>query len=194
MMLTNILPFALLAASVIASPLSSYDTPLAERQLAERQLLDNTIEDVINEVVASTNSLTAAVQAFNGSLDLAPPIVTASTALLNTISTGTTTISDAQSLDLLGVLGILPSVIALNTAVEGASGALVEKKPDFDSLGLSSIVLGQLQSQQTAAQGLVNTLLTKLPAYLPSALGEILSSPSLEALAYAISVYTPSSS
>jgi hypothetical protein len=189
MIITNLLSFALLAAPIIASPLTS--TPsLKERALAERSLFDDTIKDVLNGVIDSTKSLTAAVQNFSGNVADAGPIVEKSTGLLSTISSGTATIQGADSLSLLGLLGILPSVLSLNSAVEGVSNALIDQKPKFDAAGLSTVVLSQLQDQQKAAQGLVDTLLSKLPSYIPSSLGQILSSPSLEALAKAISVYS----
>jgi hypothetical protein len=189
MMLSNVLSFTLLAVPIIASPLS-YTSILEERALTERTFVDDTIKDVINGVVDSTKSLTAAVQNFSGNINDVAPVVTQSTALLDTITKGTTTVKDADSLSLIGLLGILPSVLSLNSAVEGVSSALVDKKRQFDPLGLSTVVLSQLQDQQKGAQGLVDTLLTKLPSYIPSSLGQILSAPSLEALANAISVYS----
>jgi hypothetical protein len=190
MMLTNLLSLALLAAPIIAVPLSSVE----ERALKERTFFDDTIKDVINGVIDSTNALTAAVQNFSGNVADAAPIVTQSSDLLATITNGTATVQSADSLSLLGLLGLLPSVTGLNTAVEGVSSALIDQKPKFDAGGLSSVVLSQLQDQQKGAQALVNTLLTKLPPYIPSSLGQILSAPSLDALAHAIDVYSGKSS
>lgn len=192
MMLTNILSLALLAAPIIASPLASLPT-LEERALDERTFLDTTIKDVINGVVDSTKSLTAAVESFSGKIEDAGPIVTQSTGLLDTITKGTATVQDAHDLTLVGLLEILTPTLNLNKAVEGVSGALIDKKSQFDTLGLSAVVLSQLQDQQKAAQALVNVLLTKLPLGTET-LGEILSSPSLEALANAISVFSGKSS
>src|ERR1700712_4928263 len=154
MMLTNLLSLALLAAPIIAVPISSVE----ERALAERAFFDDTIKDVINGVIDSTNALTAAVRNFNGSVTAAGPIVQQSSNLLDTINNGTATVQSADSLSLLGLLGLLPSVEGLNTAVESVSGALIDQKSKFDAGGLSAVVLSQLQDQQKGAQALVNTL------------------------------------
>jgi hypothetical protein len=188
MKFSNISFFVLFAAPIIASPLLSAPTS-KERQLAKRDLLGIKFKDVIDSVVDSTNALTTAVENFNGDISESPAILEASSSLQSTIQNGTAAVQDSLSLTLAGVLVILPSVLSLNSAVEGVSNALVSKKSQFDSAGLSPVVLQQLQEQQGAAQSLVNVLITKLPPYLPTGLGEILSSPSLQALSYAISVY-----
>jgi hypothetical protein len=188
MMVQNIFYFALLAASAIASPLS-YESTLETKQLSKRTFLDDTIKDVLKDVVTRTDSLTAAVRQFSGKVEDAAPILDASSGLQSSIKNGTAIIQNADTLSLTEVLVILPNVLSLNTAVEGVSTALIRKKPSFDAAGLSPIVLQQLQDQQSAAQSLVNVLITKLPPYLPTGLGEILSKPSLEALADAIAVF-----
>jgi hypothetical protein len=189
MKLSKSLYFFLYAAPILAAPLSSTAT-IEERQIVERDLLGIKFKAVIDGVVDSTNALTTAVDGFSGNVADAGPILEASAALESTIQNGTSTVQNSLSLTLEGVLFILPSVLALNSAVEGVSQALVSKKSVFDSAGLSPVVLEQLQEQQGAAQSLVNVLITKLPAYLPTGLGEILSSPALAALSYAISVYS----
>jgi len=148
------------------------------------------VKDVIDGVVDKTNALTTAVESFTGDLSAAPALLEASSGLQTTIENGTATVQNTHSLSLAGVLVILPSVLSLNSAVEGVSRALVSKKSLADSSGLTPVVLQQLQAQQSAAQSLVNVLITKLPPYLPTGLGEILSAPSLQALAYAIKVYS----
>jgi len=189
MKLINVLYFVLFAGPIIASPLSSAST-FEEKQVTERDLLGVKIKDVIDGVVDSTNALTTAVENFSGDIADSPAILEASTSLQSTIQNGTVTVQNTLSLTLAGVLVILPSVLSLNSAVEGVSDALISKKSLFDPAGLSPVVLQQLQEQQGAAQSLVNVLITKLPPYLPTGLGEILSAPSLQALSYAISVYS----
>jgi hypothetical protein len=189
MKLTNIFYTALFAAPILASPLSSTST-FEESQVAKRDLLGIKFKAVIDDVVESTNALTSAVEGFSGNIADSPAILEASSTLQSAIQNGTTIVQNSLTLTLAGVLVILPSVLNLNTAVESVSQALVSKKSVFDSAGLSPIVLQQLQEQQGAAQSLVNVLITKLPPYLPTGLGEILSSPSLQALSYAITVYS----
>lgn len=71
----------------------------------------------------------------------------------------------------------------------GVADSLVAKKTQVNAAGLTAVVLGQLQDQQKAAQGLVDTLLTKLPP-LTESLGKLLSAPSLKSLADAIETYS----
>jgi hypothetical protein len=189
MMLSNVLHFALLVAPILASPLS-YTSTLEEREIVQRDLLGLKFKAVIDDVVGKTNALTKAVNGFSGDILESGPILDASTALQGTIQNGTAVVQNSLSLTLAGVLVILPSVVNLNSAVEGVAAALVSKKSLFDSSGLSPVVLEQLQEQQSAAQSLVNVLITKLPPYLPTGLGEILSAPSLQALSYAIAVFS----
>lgn len=191
MMLTNLLSFALLASPLIAAPLSS--TPsIQERALAERNFLsflDDTIKDVINGVVDATNTLETAVTGWSGQVQDTAPILAGSAGLLATIQNGTATVQNADDLTIIGLLGILTPTISLNKAVAGVSDALIQKKPQVDAAGITTVVLGQLQDQQKAAQSLVDTLLTKLPP-LTESLGKILSAPSLKSLADAIGVYS----
>jgi len=188
-MLSNVFHFALSVAPILASPLS-YTSTLKEREIVERDLLGIKFKSVIDGVVDSTNALTKAVDSFSGDVLESPAILEASTTLLSTIQNGTSSVQNSLSLTLAGVLVILPSVLDLNTAVEGVAHALISKKSLFDSSGLTPVVLDQLQEQQGAAQSLVNVLITKLPPYLPTGLGEILSSPSLQALSVAIAIFS----
>lgn len=184
------LPFSLLASQLTAAPLSSPTIDqgaIAKRTLSS--LIDDTIKDVINNVVNSTNSLETAVLSWSGKVEDTAPILAGSNSLLKAIQTGTAKVSNADDLSLVGLLGILTPTISLNKAVAGVADALIEKKNQADAAGLTAVVLGQLQDQRKAAQSLVDTLLTKLPS-LTESLGKILASPSLKSLADAIDVYS----
>ncbi|RDI77969.1 hypothetical protein Vi05172_g12065 [Venturia inaequalis] len=191
-MMPNILflPFALLASQLTAAPLSS---PTIDQGAIDKRtlssLIDDTIKDVINNVVNSTNSLETAVLGWSGKVEDTAPILAGSNSLLKAIQTGTAKVSNADDLSLVGLLGILTPTISLNKAVAGVADALIEKKTQADAAGLTAVVLGQLQDQRKAAQSLVDTLLTKLPS-LTESLGKILASPSLKSLAEAIDVYS----
>ncbi|KAE9967577.1 hypothetical protein EG327_011391 [Venturia inaequalis] len=184
------LPFALLASQLTAAPLSS---PTIDQGAIDKRtlssLIDDTIKDVINNVVNSTNSLETAVLGWSGKVEDTAPILAGSNSLLKAIQTGTAKVSNADDLSLVGLLGILTPTISLNKAVAGVADALIEKKTQADAAGLTAVVLGQLQDQRKAAQSLVDTLLTKLPS-LTESLGKILASPSLKSLAEAIDVYS----
>jgi hypothetical protein len=189
MKLSNVFHFALFAVSIIASPIPS-TFAIEERQAQAQDLLGVKVKQVIDTVVDKTNALAKAVGNFKGDINDAPAILEASSALQTAIQDGTATVQNSLSLSLSGVLVILPSVVSLNTAVEGVSYTIVNKKSVIDKAELTAVVLDQLKAQQAAAQSLVNVLITKLPPYLPTGLGEILSAPSLKALAAAIFVYS----
>ncbi|KAF2668128.1 hypothetical protein BT63DRAFT_479550 [Microthyrium microscopicum] len=186
MIFQSIIYAALLVTPIVTSPVSA-PRAVQEETLAKRS--DDTIKNVLQDVITKTNALTAVVNSFTGDVAGAAPILTDSTDLQGSLTNGTGVINSASSLSLEGVLVLLPSVLSLDSSVEGVSNALINKKPTFDSAQLSSVVLQQLQGQQTAAQGLVTVLLGKLPSYLPSALGKALSAPALNALAKAVSTY-----
>lgn len=191
MMLTNIIiNFALLASPLTAAPLSSLS--IQDRALDKRtfgSFVDDTIKDVINSVVDSTKTLETAVSSWSGKIEDTAPILSGSDGLLTTIKNGTATVSNADDLSLIGLIGILRPTISLNKAVAGVADSLVAKKTQVNAAGLTAVVLGQLQDQQKAAQGLVDTLLTKLPP-LTESLGKLLSAPSLKSLADAIETYS----
>jgi hypothetical protein len=186
MILNYLLHFALLAAPVISTPISTVST---SKHLSRRDYWDDNIKDVIERVVDSTNSLTQKVKAFSGKIEDAGPVVEGSNALLSTIQNGTITVKSADTLSLLEVVAILPSVTQLNSAVKGVSDALIAKKFVFDSASLTTVVLEQLNQQKNGAQGLVDALLSKMPKYLPESLGQTLSNPSLNSLNEAVIAY-----
>ncbi|KAE9962111.1 hypothetical protein EG328_000894 [Venturia inaequalis] len=147
-MIPNILflPFALLASQLIVAPLSS---PTIDQGAIDKRtlssLIDDTIKDVINNVVNSTNSLEIAVLGWSGKVEDTAPILAGSNSLLKAIQTGIAKVSNADDLSLVGLLGILTPTISLNKAVVGVADALIEKKTQADAAGLIAVVLGQLQ-------------------------------------------------
>jgi hypothetical protein len=186
MLLKYLFHIALLATPIVSIPISTVPN---SKRLSQRDLWDDAIKDVLESVVDSTNTLTQKVKAFRGKIEDTVPIVEGSAALLSTIQNGTITVKSADRLSLLEVVAILPSVLKLNSAVQGVSEALIEKKSLFDSAALTSVVLDQLNQQKSGAQGLVDALLAKMPQLLPDSLGQSLSNPSLNALDKAVIAY-----
>jgi hypothetical protein len=175
-------------------PLWTFATPLPSSgtavQLAERDIFDQTIRQVIDNVISGLSQLTWSVRAFDGNVSNSIPILDASSSLLNSIQVGTVLVRNADVLSLIQTLEALPATFGLNDAVKGAVDALIAKKPVFDSSGLTAVVLQQLQGQQAASQSLVDVLLNKLPRYLPSSIGETLSNPILKELSTAVQVFS----
>ncbi|KAE9985650.1 hypothetical protein EG328_007064 [Venturia inaequalis] len=183
MLLTNILSLAFFASPIIAAP----HTPPASN--GEQTFIDATIKNVLSHVVDNTNALSVVVKAFDGNIQNSGPIIIASQALLDALVNGTKIVKEARSLDYIGLLDITAPTLNLNKAVDKVSEAIVAKKPVFEKAGLVPVVLEQLKGQQKAAQGLVKTLLTKVPPGTVT-LGSILSAPSLDGLEYAIRAYS----
>jgi len=188
MLLKHILSHGVMAATAFAIPTAS-STSLQHVEATKRSPFD-TIQVVVQDVVKSTNALTEAVNDFSGKVEDALPLLEASAALQTTIEEGNAKVQKSPSLLLTQVLIILPDVLDLNSAVGAVSSALVRKKGIFDEAMLTPVVLEQLQGQQGAAQTFVNTLITKLPLYMPVGLGELLSAPALLSLQYAIFVFS----
>lgn len=182
-MLTNLLSLAILASPIIAAPL------VTPESLGEQSLIDTSIKDVLTSVVDNTIALSVSVKAFDGNIQSSAPILAATQSLLDAITNGTKIVEAARNLDYIGLIGITGPTLDLNKAVDKVSEAIVGKKPLFEKAGLVPVVLEQLRDQQKAAQTLVNTLLLKVPLGTVT-LGQTLSAPSLEGLAYAIEVYS----
>ncbi|TID21711.1 cell wall serine-threonine-rich galactomannoprotein Mp1 [Venturia nashicola] len=183
MLLTKFLSLALFTSPITAVPLAS------PKLTGEQTFIDTSIKDVLTSVVDKTIALSAAVKGFDGNIQNSGPIITASQGLLDTIVNGTKIVQAAHSLSYIGLLAVTGPTLNLNKASEKVSEAVVGKKPLFEKAGLAPVVLGQLKGQQTAAQALVDILLTKVPLGTVT-LSKTLSAPSLEALEYAVQVYS----
>lgn len=67
-------------------------------------------------------------------------------------------------MSLTDALTLQQSATGLTTSANQTVQALIQKKPVFDQLGVSSVVGQQLVSQKTAADGLGNAIVSKVPA------------------------------
>lgn len=70
----------------------------------------------------------------------------------------------AQVLSLTDALTLQQSATGLTTATNQTVQALIQKKPVFDQLGVSSVVGQQLVTQKTGADGLGTAIVSKVPA------------------------------
>lgn len=90
--------------------------------------------------------------------------MTASNNAQSTINSATSTVNAAQPLSLTDALTLQQSATGLTMSANQTVQALIEKKPVFDQLGVSSVVGQQLVSQKTAADGLGSAIVSKVPA------------------------------
>lgn len=91
-------------------------------------------------------------------------ILSAANNAQSTINSATTTVNAAQPLSLTDALTLQQSATGLTTSANQTVQALIQKKPVFDQLGVSSVVGQQLVSQKTAADGLGSAIVAKVPA------------------------------
>jgi hypothetical protein len=103
---------------------------------------------------------------------------------------GIAKISSTTAMGLTDAIQILGQVSNLNTAVEGVVKGLIEKKGLFDKAGLTAVVSDRLIEEKNAAQELVTAVVSKLPSYIPGAIGTTAAGPILTKLDQAVAAFS----
>ncbi|KAL9074662.1 MAG: hypothetical protein Q9157_004291 [Trypethelium eluteriae] len=140
-------------------------TALAGRSIFRKRDLA-TIQNALNAINTAAGTLDTDVKAFDGSSTAVTTLQSDSAAVLSAINTGnsqiapTDPISDNDALTVAGTTGTL--ITTLNQTIAD----LIAQKPAFDSAGVSSVVLDQLQQQNTAATTFGATVVSKIPSDL----------------------------
>lgn len=112
-----------------------------------------------------TRILTSTFQAVSASdPNTLQGVLTASTDAQNVIKQSTTTIQGTDTLSLTDALSLQQTATGLTTSANKTITTLVQKKPIFDQLGVSAVVGQNLQAQKTAAGGLGDAIVSKVPA------------------------------
>ncbi|KZL84484.1 cell wall protein [Colletotrichum incanum] len=149
MQLTKTLLFALVGIAFAA--------PAEKRQAA-------VIQQAVTEVQGALTKLDTAVKGVGDDIASAQPVLAAATDAQNVISKAGQDIQAAQPLQLQEALGLQQIAGDLQTSVSGLMDTLISKKPNFDKLGVSSVVLQNLQQQKSSTQSLGQSLISKVPA------------------------------
>ncbi|OLN93233.1 Cell wall mannoprotein 1-like protein 3 [Colletotrichum chlorophyti] len=151
---TNVFVQALLAGSAVALPASL---------VSKRQL--QTIQGALTSVQDSLGQLDTAVKALSAQdPQSAANLLDASNKVQSTLKQGTTQIQGAQELSLTDALTLQQSAGGLTGAVQTAVTDLVNKKPELDKLGATSVAVDQLKQQKTVAGDFSTAVVSKIPA------------------------------
>ncbi|KXH60269.1 hypothetical protein CSAL01_03089 [Colletotrichum salicis] len=149
MQLTKTLLFALVG--------TAFASPVEKRQLS-------VIQGAVTSVQGALTKLNTAVQGVGNDVASAQPILAASTEVQNTLSKAATDIQGAQPLQLQEALGLQQTATDLTSSATTLIDSLVSKKSNFDQIGVSSVVLQNLQQQKTASASLGTAIVSKVPA------------------------------
>ncbi|OHF03870.1 hypothetical protein CORC01_00732 [Colletotrichum orchidophilum] len=149
MQLTKTLLFALVG--------TAFASPIEKRQLA-------IIQGAVTSVQGALSKLNTAVQGVGNDVASAQPILAASTDVQMVLSKAATDIQGAQPLQLQEALGLQQTAGDLTMSASALIDTLISKKPNFDMIGVSSVVLQNLQQQKAASGDLGTAIVSKVPA------------------------------
>ncbi|KAK2056619.1 hypothetical protein LY76DRAFT_518020 [Colletotrichum caudatum] len=150
MQLTKTLLFALISTAFAA--------PTEKRQAA------TIIQGAVTAVQGAIGKLDTAVKAVGDDISTAQPVLAAATDLQNVITKAGSDIGAAPALQLQEALGLQQLATDLQTSSSTLIDDLIAKKPNFDKLGVSKVVLQNLQQQKSQTQSLGTSLISKVPA------------------------------
>jgi hypothetical protein len=171
----------------VAMTLTTSAAPLIEK----REAIANTI---IDQLTHQLGDMAKAINGFYPGWDVgktarnAIPILDQANIVLETMKNGTRQIWWAQSLGIGDAIAILSPLTSLNTAVTSVTAGLMNKMSYFD-IYLTPVVVQQLEKFSVEAQKLVDTVVSRLPSYLPSAIAAPFSQPILSSLKTTLEAY-----
>ncbi|CCF47684.1 hypothetical protein CH063_15975 [Colletotrichum higginsianum] len=149
MQLTKTLLFALVG--------TAFASPIEKRQVA-------IIQQAVTEVQGAITKLDTAVKGVGDDIASAQPVLAAATDVKAVITKAGNDIQGAQPLQLTEALGLQQLAGDLQTSATGLIDTIISKKPNFDKLGVSSVVLQNLQEQKSTTTSLGQALISKVPA------------------------------
>lgn len=124
-----------------------------------------TIQASLQSVQDSLNQLDTSVQALDANnLQSAPPVLTMSQMVQQTIDQAAQDIQATDELGLTDALALQDSADGLTTTVQNTVNDLVAQKPALDQLGTTQVAVMSLQSQQQSSATLGDAIVSKVPA------------------------------
>ncbi|PYH85642.1 hypothetical protein BO82DRAFT_164960 [Aspergillus uvarum CBS 121591] len=160
MKFTSVLFTLGLATSVFANPTKVVREPsLVERDVAA-------VTSVLADIETKVKALDSAINSYSGGDP--SKVESASSDLVSTINSGTSTVTGSDDLSSTDALEIPGPVQDLTKDVQTAVNDLISKKDQFVSAGAGATVYQQLQKQYTAAKNLADALTSKVPDSLSS--------------------------
>jgi hypothetical protein len=152
-----------------------------------------TANDALTQITTQLGDMNQKIQGFTGDPITAVPILDSASTVLATIKRSEGKIQGAQVLGLIETIGILIPLTSLNSAVGTVTEGLVKKKSQFDEAALTAVVSDQLELFHVEAKKLIDIVVAKLPAYLPTVIAAIFYQPILDKLGTAVTAFKPTS-
>ncbi|TQN71838.1 Cell wall mannoprotein 1 [Colletotrichum shisoi] len=136
---------------------TAFASPIEKRQAA-------IIQQAVTEVQGAITKLETAVKGVGDDIASAQPVLDAATNVKTVIAKAGNDIQASQPLQLQEALGLQQIGRDLQTSATGLIDTLIAKKPNFDKLGVSKVVLQNLQDQKNTTLSLGQALISKVPA------------------------------
>lgn len=146
------------------------------------------IAGAIQNIVEDSIALNATIASYNGEILKLIKILSASTALQNTIKDATATAEDSEPLNALEAITIAGETQALAGAVQSSLDTIVAKKPVFKKNLLQPAILLTLKQQSKLSDEFSAAVSEKLPEELRELAGTLVQ-PIKDAFAAAIAEY-----
>ena len=131
--------------------------------LASQIVSAATILENVQKVETSTGALGDSVRQWKGNFLGTLPIIKDSAALLIDIKSGAKDAKDSPPLTLDEAFDVAGATIDLTNTVNSTLQSVIERKPDFDKLLLSPIILGNLELQRSATEKFSAAIVEKVP-------------------------------
>lgn len=143
---TFLAPWAILASTVVAD--------------------GQAIADAVGVINTVTLDLQSAVNKWKGDLLGTLPIIVKSTELLADINNGTKTAKASAPLEPLEAITVALAINTLSGSVNSTLTTIISKKPQFDKLLLSPVILLNLELEKSASDKLGAAIAEKVPENL----------------------------
>jgi hypothetical protein len=127
------------------------------------------IADAIGVINTVTLKLQSAVTSWKGDLLGTLPIIVDSTELLTDINNATKTTKASAALTALDALTVAVAINTLSGSVNSTLTEIIAKKPEFDRLLLSPVILLNLELEKDATDKLGAAISDKVPSNLQTA-------------------------
>jgi Hydrophobic surface binding protein A len=174
-----------------SSPKSSAPTSSSSSLEGSAPAGGTTANDALTQITTQLGDMNQKIQAFTGDPITAVPILDSAATVLATIKRSEEKVQGAQVLGLIETIAILIPLTSLNSAVGTVTEGLVKKKPQFDEASLTAVVSDQLELFNVEAKKLIDIVVAKLPAYLPTVIAAIFYQPILDKLGTAVTAFKP---
>ncbi|KAI9709527.1 MAG: hypothetical protein M1820_003287 [Bogoriella megaspora] len=125
-----------------------------------------TIQNALNAINTAAGTLDTNVKAFDGSAGAVTTLESDSAAVLDAINTGNSEIAPTDPISDNDALAVAGTTNTLITTLNQTIDDLIAQRQAFDSAGVSSTVLDQLQQQSIAADTFGATVVSKIPSDL----------------------------